>query len=70
MSYNKVVFGTTVIVDLTDLQTQANNVLNGVQAVDKAGNKFTGAVVVQKYYTGSATPATSLGQNGDLYLKV
>lgn len=28
-----------------------------------------GSVVVQKYYTGSSTPSSSLGNNGDLYLK-
>ena len=70
MAVNKVLYGTTVLVDLTDLTTQANNVLNGVAYVDKAGNKGTGTVVVQKYYTGSSAPASSLGNNGDLYLKV
>ena len=70
MSVNKVVYGTTTLVDLTDLQTQSSNVLNGVTYVDKAGNKGTGNVVIQKYYTGSTTPASSLGSNGDLYLKV
>lgn len=28
-----------------------------------------GSVVVQKYYTGSSTPSSSLGNNGDLYLQ-
>lgn len=27
------------------------------------------AVVIQRYYTGSTTPSSSLGNNGDLYLK-
>ena len=29
----------------------------------------SGSVVVQKYYTGSSTPSSSLGNNGDLYLQ-
>lgn len=30
----------------------------------------SGSVVIQKYYTGSATPSSSLGNNGDIYLMV
>lgn len=33
------------------------------------GSKVTGNLVVQKYYTGSSAPASSLGSNGDLYLR-
>ena len=29
----------------------------------------SGSVVIQKYYTGSSTPSSSLGNNGDLYLQ-
>ena len=36
MSVNKVVYGTTTLVDLTDLQTQSSNVLNGVTYEIKA----------------------------------
>ena len=67
---NKVVYGTTVLVDLTDLQTEASNVVSGINGVDKAGNKFVGGLVIQKYYTGSTSPSSTLGNNGDLYLKV
>lgn len=70
MAINKIVYGTTTLVDLTDLQTDASNVLNGTVGVDKAGNKFTGNVIIQKYYTGSTAPSAELGVNGDLYLKV
>ena len=34
------------------------------------GSKITGTQVIQKYYTGSSNPSSSLGNNGDLYLKV
>ena len=70
MSVNKVVYGTTVLVDLTSDTVTANTLLNGYKAHDKAGNVVNGSVVIQKYYTGSSAPASSLGQNGDLYLKV
>ena len=70
MAVNKVVYGTTVLVDLTTDSVTAAKLLNGETAHDKAGNKVTGSVIVQKYYTGSSAPAASLGADGDLYLKV
>ena len=70
MAVNKVVYGTTVLVDLTNDTVASNNLLNGVKAHDKTGNEVTGSVVTQTYYTGSATPSSTLGNNGDLYLKV
>ena len=33
------------------------------------GSKVTGSLVVNKYYTGSSAPASSLGSNGDIYLQ-
>lgn len=33
------------------------------------GSKVTGTLVVNKYYTGSSAPASSLGSNGDIYLQ-
>lgn len=33
------------------------------------GSKVTGELVIQHYYTGSSTPSSSLGVNGDIYLK-
>lgn len=70
MAINKVVYGTTVLVDLTTDTVASNNLLSGIKAHDKAGNLVTGTVVTQKYYTGSTTPSSTLGNNGDLYLKV
>lgn len=29
-----------------------------------------GSVVIQKYYTGSSEPSSSIGSNGDLYLQI
>ena len=34
-----------------------------------AGNKITGSLIVQNYYTGSSTPSSSLGSNGDIYIQ-
>lgn len=33
------------------------------------GNKITGAQVIQRFYTGSSAPTSSLGSNGDIYLQ-
>jgi hypothetical protein len=33
------------------------------------GSKITGNLVVQKYYTGSSTPSSSFGSNGDIYVQ-
>lgn len=33
------------------------------------GSKVTGNLVINKYYTGSSDPSSSLGNDGDLYLK-
>ena len=34
------------------------------------GVKITGSQVIHRYYTGTAVPAASLGDNGDIYLQV
>lgn len=33
------------------------------------GQKVEGSLVVQNYYTGTSEPSSSLGNNGDIYLK-
>ena len=53
----------------------ASNIVSGVtvQVGDAADSdritSVTGNVVLQNYYTGSSTPSSSLGSNGDLYLQ-
>lgn len=68
MAYNHVIANGKTLIDLRNDTVTADNMLNGTKAHDKAGNLVTGNVVVQKYYTGSTTPSSSLGNNGDLYL--
>ena len=47
-----------------DADLVASNIVSGVQIFGVTGN-----VVLQNYYTGSSTPSSSLGSNGDLYLQ-
>ena len=42
MSVNKVIYGTTVLVDLTSDTVTAENLLKGITAHDKSGNSITG----------------------------
>ena len=52
----------------SDATAGPTEIINGVTAyVD--GEKITGSLVVQTYYTGSSTPSSALGNNGDIYLQ-
>lgn len=68
MGVSKVEYGGNTLVDLTSDTVTSDTMLSGYTAHDKAGNVVTGTVVVQKFYTGSSEPSSSLGNDGDLYL--
>lgn len=53
----------------TDATATAAQINSGATAYVN-GSKVTGTQVVQTCYTGTSDPASSLGSNGDIYLKV
>lgn len=72
----------TITPTTTNQTIAAGTYLTGVQTIagdaDLVGSNILstanifgvqGTVVVQNYYTGSSTPSSSLGQNGDIYLQ-
>lgn len=69
MAVNKVNFGTTTLIDISNDTVTANTLLSGSTAHDNTGTQINGAVTFVTYYTGSSTPSSSLGSNGDIYLK-
>ena len=52
----------------SDATATAADILSGTSAY-VSGSKINGSLVVQNYYTGSSTPSSSLGSDGDLYLQ-
>lgn len=56
--------------DISHTTATANDVLTGKTFVDANGAPKTGLLVTSSYYVGSATPDSSLGSVGDLYLKI
>lgn len=52
----------------TDATATQSDIISGQTAYVK-GNKVTGNLVVQKYYTGSSAPSSTLGNDGDIYLQ-
>ena len=72
MAINKVVFGGNTIIDLTDATATASDITEGKTAYGKDGNLITGTSSgggsSQKIYTGTSSPSSSLGSNGDIYI--
>lgn len=70
MATNKVVYGNQTLIDLTEDTVTAATLVSGTTAHKADGTTVTGSLVIQRYYTGSTDPSSSLGNNGDIYLKV
>lgn len=67
MGRNKVVYGTTTLIDLTSDTVTPSNLEDGATAHDRSGNVIRGNLKVQNYYSGQSVPASTLGGDGDLY---
>ena len=72
----------TIVPSTTDKTIASGQYLNGTQTIKGDSNLVasniisgktifgvSGSVVIQHYYTGSSEPSSSLGSNGDIYLK-
>lgn len=70
MAKNKIIYGNETLIDLTSDTVSSDKMTLGTFAHDKSGNIIEGSLVIQRYYVGSTEPASSFGNNGDLYLKV
>lgn len=69
MAVNKIVYGSTTLIDLTTDTVTANNLVKNITATGANGQKVVGSMVVQNFYTGTTEPDNSVGSDGDLYLK-
>lgn len=70
MAISKVVFGSDTLIDLTSDTVSADSLLSGYTAHSADGSEISGGVEFVTYYTGSSTPSSSTGSDGDIYLKV
>lgn len=68
MAINKVVYGSTTLIDLTSNTATAAVIEQGYTTKGSDGNTVTGTLVINHYYVGSSTPSSSFGNNGDIYL--
>jgi hypothetical protein len=70
MGVNKVEYGNSTILDISNDTVTADRLLQGYTAHDNSGSPIVGTVSFSTIYYGSEDPASSLGKDGDIYLKV
>lgn len=70
MAVNKVVYGTTVLVDLTADTVTSANLMSGITAHAKDGSAITGSLDVTYVETVTATPTAVSGKNGYIFVKL
>lgn len=70
MPVNKVIYSGTTLIDTSTNTATADDIASGKTATINTGSQVTGTLTFVTYYTGSSTPSSSLGSNGDIYLKV
>lgn len=74
MAISKVVYGGNTLIDLSqDTVTSAEHIMSGYVGHLADGTQVTGTGqgggASQKIYCGSSNPSSSLGNNGDIYIK-
>lgn len=62
------IIGTYEGLDTSDANATVSDIVTNKTAYVN-GQKLTGSLVINKYYTGSGSPSSSLGIDGDLYLE-
>lgn len=70
MAISKVVYGTTILVDLTADTVKASVLSEGYTAHGANGELISGAMSVSTLHTGSGEPSSGLGTDGDIYIQL
>lgn len=68
MANGKIIFNNETLIDLTSDTITADKLVKDETAHNAAGETIVGSLVVSNFYTGSSTPTSSIGNDGDLYL--
>lgn len=67
---NKIIYGGRTLIDLTEDTVSPETLGKGVTAHDKSGMPIVGTMEIYNYYVGSDVPPDTIGNDGDLYLKI